>query len=138
MENHEDIAVVRSIKDNIAQVEIERTGSCEGCAVSGFCNSSNRTILHKIKTDIDLKVGDRVHVNIAPSLRILSSFVVFIIPIITMLFFYLISKYIFALNEDLSIMISMVGLLLSGLLIYYIDKKFANKLSFRLIKKLEK
>jgi len=137
MENHEDIAVVKSVKDNYAQVEIERTGSCKGCAVSGFCNSSDRTILHRIKTDKDLKIGDRVQVNIAPTLRILSSFVVFITPILSMLIFYLSSKYIFTLNEDLSIVISMVGLLLSGLLIYYIDKKFANKLSFTIIKKLE-
>ena len=138
MENHEDIAVVRSIKDNFAQVEIERTGSCKGCAVSGFCNSNDRKILHRIKTDKDLKIGDKVQVNIAPSVRILSSFVVFIIPILTMLIFYLFSKYILVLSEDLSIVISMVGLLLSGLFIYYIDKKFANKLSFTIIKKLEK
>lgn len=138
MENHEDIAIVRSIQDNIAQVEIERTGSCKGCAVSGFCNSDKKVILHKIKIDQKLKIGDKVQVNIAPSLRILSSFVVFIIPILTMLSFYLISKYILTLNENLSIVTSMVGLLFSGFLIYYIDKKFANKLSFTIIKKLEK
>lgn len=136
MDNHEDIAVVRKIEENIVQVEIERTGSCEGCAVSGICNSNNKIILHKIKTDLKLKIGDKVQVNIAPSLRVFSSFVVFIIPIITMLSFYLISKYLFKLNEDLSIIISLLGLLLSGLFIYLIDKKFANKLSFKITKKL--
>jgi len=136
MDNHEDIAVVRKIEENIVQVEIERTGSCEGCAVSGICNSNNKIILHKIKTDLKLKIGDKVQVNIAPSLRVFSSFVVFIIPIITMVSFYLISKYLFKLNEDLSIIISLLGLLLSGLFIYLIDKKFANKLSFKITKKL--
>jgi len=136
MDNHEDIAVVRKIEENIVQVEIERTGSCEGCAASGICNSNNKIILHKIKTDLKLKIGDKVQVNIAPSLRVFSSFVVFIIPIITMLSFYLISKYLFKLNEDLSIIISLLGLLLSGLFIYLIDKKFANKLSFKITKKL--
>lgn len=136
MDNHEDIAIVRKIEENIVQVEIERTGSCEGCAVSGICNSNNKIILHKIKTDLKLKIGDKVQVNIAPSLRIFSSFVVFIIPIITMLSFYLISKYLFKLSEDLSIVFSLLGLLLSGLFIYFIDKKFANKLSFKITKKL--
>jgi len=136
MDNHEDIAVVRKIEENIVQVEIERTGSCDGCAVSGICNSNNKIILHKIKTDLKLKIGDKVQVNIAPSLRVFSSFVVFIIPIITMLSFYLISKYLFKLNEDLSIVFSLLGLLLSGLFIYLIDKKFANKLSFKITKKL--
>ncbi len=136
MDNHEDIAIVRKIEENIVQVEIERTGSCEGCAVSGICNSNNKIILHKIKTDLKLKIGDKVQVNIAPSLRVFSSFVVFIIPIITMLSFYLISKYLFKLNEDLSIVFSLLGLLLSGLFIYFIDKKFANKLSFKVTKKL--
>ena len=136
MNNHEDIAIVRKIEENIVQVEIERTGSCEGCAVSGICNSNDKTIIHKIKTDLKLKIGDRVQVNIAPSLRVFSSFVVFIIPILTMLSFYLISKYLFTFNEDLSIVISMFGLLLSGLFIYIIDKKFANKLNFKITKKL--
>ncbi|MDA3813574.1 MAG: SoxR reducing system RseC family protein [Candidatus Cloacimonetes bacterium] len=136
MDNHEDIAVVRKIEANIVQVEIERTGSCEGCAVSGICNSNNKIILHKIKTDLKLMIGDKVQVNIAPSLRVFSSFVVFIFPIITMVSFYLISKYLFILNEDLSIVISLLSLLLSGLFIYLIDKKFENKLSFTITKKL--
>jgi positive regulator of sigma E activity len=136
MDNHEDIAVVRKTEGNFVHVEVERTGSCEGCAVSGICNVNDKIILHKIKTDLKLKIGDRVQVNIAPSLRIFSSFVVFIIPILTMLSFYLISKYLFNLNEDLSIVISMFGLLLSGLFIYIIDKIFANKLSFKITKKL--
>jgi len=69
-------------------------------------------------------------------LRIFSSFVVFIFPILLMLSFYLISKYLFILNEDLSIVISLFGLLISGLFIYLIDKKFENKLSFKVTKKL--
>lgn len=136
MDNHEDIAVVRKTEGNFVYAEVERTGSCEGCAISGICNANDKTILHKIKTDLHLEIGDRVQVNIAPSLRVFSSFVVFIIPILTMLSFYLISKYLFTLNENLSIVISMFGLLLSGLFIYIIDKIYANKLSFKITKKL--
>ncbi len=136
MENHEDIAVVRKTEKDFVHVEVERTGSCEGCAVSGICNSDDKIIMHKIKTELQLKIGDRVRVNIETSLRIFSSFVVFIIPILTMLSFYLISKYLFNLNEDLSIIISMFGLLLSGLFIYIIDKIFAKKLNFKITKKL--
>ncbi len=136
MENHEDIAVVRKVENNFVHVEVERTVSCKGCAVSGICNANDKTILHKIKTDLKLKIGDRIQINIEPSLRIFSSFVVFIIPILTMLVFYLTSKYLFTLNEDISIVISLFGLLLSGLFIYIIDKIFANKLSFKIIKKL--
>lgn len=136
MDNHEDIAVVRKTEGNFVYVEVESTGSCEGCAVSGICNANDKTILHKIKTDLNLIIGDRIQVNIAPSLRIFSSFVVFIIPILTMLSFYLISKYLFTFSEDISIVISMFGLLLSGIFIYVIDKIFANKLSFKITKKL--
>ncbi len=136
MENHEDIAVVRKTEKNFVQVEVERTGSCKGCAVSGICNADDKIIMHKIKTDMNLEIGDRVQVNIEPSLRVFSSFVVFIIPILTMLSFYMIGKYLFMLNEDLSIVFSMLGLLLSGLFIYIIDKIFANKLNFKITKKL--
>ncbi len=136
MDNHENIAVVRKIEGSFVHLEVERTGSCEGCAVSGICNANDKTILHKIKTDLNLEIGDRVQVNIAPSLRVFSSFIVFIIPILTMLSFYLISKYLFVFSEDISIVISMFGLLLSGFFIYVIDKIFANKLSFNITKKL--
>ena len=136
MDNHEDIAIVRKVDGNLVHVEVERTGSCDACAVSGICNSNEKTILHKIRTDQQLIVGDRVNVDIAPSLRIFSSFVVFIFPILLMLSFYLISKYLFILNEDISIVISLFGLLISGLFIYLIDKKFENKLSFKVTKKL--
>jgi len=136
MDNHEDIAVVRKIEGNIVHVVVERTGSCDGCAVNGICNVNDKIILHKIKTALLLKIGDRVQINIAPSLRIFSSFVLFIIPVLAMLSFYLISKYLFTFNEDLSIVVSMFGLLLSGLFIYFIDKIFANKLSFEITKKL--
>jgi len=136
MDNHEDIAIVRKIEENFVHVEVERSGSCDGCAVSGICNSNERIILHKIKTELKLTIGDKVKVDIAPSLRIFSSFIVFIFPIITMLLFYVISKYVLIFSEDLSIVISLFGLLLSGLFIYLIDKKFENRLSFKIIKKL--
>ena len=69
MVNHEDIAVVRKTEGSFIHVEVERTGSCEGCAVSGICNTNDKTILHKIKTDLKLEIGNRVQVNIAPSDR---------------------------------------------------------------------
>lgn len=136
MENHEDIAVVKKIENDYVYVEVERTGSCEGCAVSGICNSNDKLILHKIKTDLQLKINDRVQVDIAPSLRVLSSFIVFIFPILTMLAFYLLSKFVFSFGEDASIIISLFGLLLSGLVIYLVDKKFENKLSFKILNKV--
>ncbi len=82
MDNHEDIAVVRKTEGNYVHVEVERTDSCEGCAVSGICNTNDKIILHKIKTDLKLEIGNRVQVNIAPSLRVCYSLVVFIIPIL--------------------------------------------------------
>ena len=121
---------------NFVHVEVEKSGSCDGCAVSGICNSNERIILHKIKTELKFSIGNKVKVDIAPSLRIFSSFIVFIFPIITMLLFYVISKYVLIFSEDLSIVISLFGLLLSGLFIYLIDKKYESKLSFKIIKKL--
>ncbi|MDP8269383.1 MAG: SoxR reducing system RseC family protein [Candidatus Tenebribacter davisii] len=132
----EDIAIVRKVEDNLVYVEIERSGSCEGCAVHGICNLNDKTIIHKIKTDRDLKVGDRIEIHIKPSLKIFSSFVVFIVPVLFMLCFYVMGKFLFKLSEDLSIVVSMLGLLLSGLIIYLIDKLYANKLNFKIIKKI--
>ncbi len=137
MENIEDTAIVKEIHKDHILIEMMKTASCDNCGLRMLCHGNNKNIFHRIKTNMKLNVGDTVLVAVSPGIKILSSFIVFIFPILNMIFFYLIGKFIFNLNENFSILSSFLGLLLSGIIIYFFDKKYGNKIKFEILKKVE-
>ena len=137
MENPFEIATVKAITDNHIFVEMEQSSSCESCAMGGICHTNGKSVTHKIKTDLEVEISDKLQVEVSPKLRVLSSFIIFIFPIFTMIIFYLTAKFGLNFKEDFAIVISLFGLLFSGLVIYFIDKKYADKLELKIIKILE-
>ncbi len=134
--DREDLGRVKEIDGKFAIVEMIKSGSCDSCAIHGFCGAGNKAVHHRIKTDIKLQAGDTVQVFIAPELKILSSFILFILPIIVMIGFYFLGKQ-FLNSEGKVIITSFIGLLLSGLAIFIIDKKFAaKKIKFEILEKV--
>ncbi len=136
MEHAEDIAVVKKVEKDKVTVEIEAGGGCKSCAMQSICGGDDKTIRHTIKTDMDLSVDDKVRLYISPGVKILSSFIIFIIPILAMILFYLIGNYLLSFKEEFAIVFSFVGLLVSGIFIYLIDKKFAKKVHIEIVEKL--
>ncbi len=137
MDLHEDIAVVKEIKDNFVFIEIIKTGACDNCALRGICHANERKNIHKIRNKLKLNVGDMVRVHISPGVRIFSSFLIFIFPIICMIIFYIISKFVIRLTENFSILLSFIGLLLSGIIIHSVDKKYANSINFEIVERVK-
>ncbi|MDO9577802.1 MAG: SoxR reducing system RseC family protein [Candidatus Cloacimonadales bacterium] len=137
-QNIEDSAIIREIEAGFVLVEMVKSGSCSSCGMSGFCHGQDKAIAHKIKTDQIFEIGDLVKVNLAPGLRVKSSLLVFLFPILAMLFFFSLARYILILSEPLSILISFIGLILSGIAIYFIDKKMADNISFEIVERIEK
>jgi positive regulator of sigma E activity len=133
----EDIGIVTNIKNRIATVEIQKGGGCKSCSVSGICGGNDKTVTHKIQTELELQVGDKVRLFVSSGVKLFSSFIVFIFPILTMIIFYLLGKYILSFSENISILFSVTGILISGILIYIIDKKYANKLHFEIEEKID-
>ncbi len=129
----EDIAIVKKIEKDHIIVEMIRTDACKNCALNGMCQSNEKAVMHRIHTEKKFQEGDRIKVHIAPKLRILSSFLLFIFPILTMILFYLLGKFVLAASETFSILISLFGVLCSGVIIYFIDKKFTNKLNLEIM-----
>ena len=139
MENqHEDLAVVKEMKDGFVYIEMQTSGSCDKCAMHGVCHGMDKKLQHKIKTDMELSEGDFIRVHVSASMRIFSSFIIFIFPILSMLLFYGLGKYLFRFSENFSILFSFTGLMLSGITIYFIDKKYTEKIKFEIIEKVEK
>ena len=139
MENqHEDLAVVKEIKDGFIFIEMQTSESCNKCAMHGVCQGMDKKLQHKIKTDMELSEGDFIRVQVSASMRVFSSFIIFIFPILSMLLFYGLGKYLFRFSENFSILLSFAGLVLSGITIYFIDKKYTEKIIFKIIEKVKK
>ena len=136
MEVQEDIAVVKSVKDKTVTIQIKKTDSCKSCSMKGICGTSSRPVEQKIQTDLELKVGDLVKVYLSPGVKIFSSFIVFIFPILLMILFYFLGKILLD-SENLAILFSFIGLLSSGIIIYFIDKKYAKKIHFEIVEKVD-
>jgi positive regulator of sigma E activity len=139
MENqHEDLAVVKEIKDGFVFIEMQTSGSCDKCAMHGICQGMDKKLQHKMRTDMELSEGDLIRVQVSASMMVFSSFIIFIFPILSMLLFYGLGKYLFRFSENFSILFSFAGLILSGITIYFIDKKYTEKIIFKIIEKVEK
>ena len=135
-QNLEDAAIVREIGKGCIKVEMIRSGSCSSCGLSGFCHGQEKTITHKIFTESIYAVGDMVKVDISPGVRIKSSLLVFLFPILAMILFFSLARYVLFLSEPISILISFAGLILSGIIIYFIDKKIASEINFEIIERM--
>lgn len=136
MEIIEDIAIVAEVQEHKVLVKLPESDSCASCAVHGICQVGDNTSSHWIETDLPLQVGDKVKIFISPALKIMSSFIVFLLPVIMMILVYLIIKYLLGASENFSILGSVLSLGLSGLIIYAIDKKWSKKLRFEIIERI--
>jgi positive regulator of sigma E activity len=137
IEELEDIAVVRAVQGTTVTVEMMKTGACDSCAMSGVCVGHDKTVQHTIQTDRQLAVGDTVRVSVSPGMRIFSSVIIFLFPILCMILFYLVSRYVVHTSENLAILLSFVGLLLSGLVVYGVDKKCASRIRIEIVEKVQ-
>ena len=136
MEYQEDKAIVTEFKKGFAKLEIIRGGACKSCSLSNLCAVNNSKVSIKVKTDLNLKIGDTVKIFVSPGTKLLSSFLIFIFPIISMIIFYFLGKSLFGFQENISILLSFVGLAVSGVMIYCFDKIYAKKINYKIIAKL--
>ncbi len=103
-------------------VFIERLhlSGCKSCSMHGLCGAKENPKL-KFKDNQGLKVGDIVEIKMNPNFRIFTSFLVFIFPIIMLFIFLLFGLYI-GLPEKKAIILGFLGLLISAIIIWFIDK----------------
>ena len=133
MEYVEDRAKIISVNKNKVTFEMINNGSCKSCGMQGICGTKNNPILHTTYSDLDLKKDDIVKVHLSSGVKILSAFILFLFPILSMILFYALAKYAFLWKEDFAILFSVFGLILSGVFIFIFDKKFSKKVHFEII-----
>ncbi len=81
--------VVEEIKNGKAIVKVERDAACKHCSARGTCGvsfGSNREIFIEVENTLNAKVGDRVELSVPSGSLVKMAFLVYILPIFSLLF----------------------------------------------------
>ena len=125
-----DTGIVVNIQDDFAFVEVEKGEICNTCKLRYLCPQAggvDEITTFKIKNILNAKKGDKISFVIEPKIRILSSFLVYVIPITLLISSYCISKHCLHLSENLSILIAILSVVLCFFILKFIDRIFSKK-----------
>ncbi len=140
----EDVATV--IKEDGENVVIEsiRKSSCSSCGAGSACGTNVLATLFDqtsqnpqltLKNTIGAKVGDKVIVGIDEKIVIKSSFFVYIVPVLSMIFFaaigLVVGEYVGMDKDSASSIFGLVGLFLGFAWLYYFSKKLATEKQYK-------
>jgi len=123
-----DVGTVVDIQNGFAVVEYSRTDACNTCKLKAFCfQKSGDVNTLTMKNELNVKKGDKIQFEISAQIRILSSFLVFILPIIFMIGSYFLCKSAVGLSENISIIISLVSIVAAFIVVKIIDGQIKKK-----------
>ena len=121
--------IVEKIEQNLAIVKIYKNGSCEDCTLCESGGRPNERVL-QVKNSGKVNVGDMVEVKIPSQTIIKTSVMIFILPIVALIFGYLGGSYIGSKlgfdNGIFSILVGIFFILLSLTSIRLFDRKMAK------------
>ena len=126
----EDSGKVIQINGKRVKVELERGGGCKSCQLRGMCFAKNSPAIFDLETDLILEEGDRVSLEISPGGRVLSSVLIFLMPVLLLFAGYLIASRFF--GELPSIGFGFLGLVLSFAIVRWVDRNYGHKLKVRI------
>ncbi len=130
----EDVGTVVAVSGGKVEVELVRGGGCQHCSARGMCFAKNTPAVFHLTTDLDLKIGDRVQLDIAPGSRVLSAVLIFAVPLIFLFLGYIVAnRYLVELP---SIGVAFAATALSFILIRALDKKIGGKLQVGIGRKI--
>ncbi|SRR6056297_1113996 len=116
-------ACINKILDDKVILTIYDEEKCESC---GLCGGEQHVSLKKEYFPPDIQTGDFVEIDFKLN-KTFTSFLIFFLPLISMIFGYIIFNSVFLLGENISILGSVAGLILSAAVIKIFDIKIKNK-----------
>lgn len=134
LEHNEDVGTVTDIQGEKVKVALIRGSGCKSCSLNGFCFSKNTAAEFILDTQIPLQVGDRVQLEISAASRILSSLLIFLLPVLLLFGGYGIGTIFW--GELLAILTGFIFFALSFFIISMVDKRFGKKLLVRIVAKV--
>ncbi len=140
MEFTQEEAVVNEVKDGFAYLAADNANckSCSsqsGCSSFSFFSNSPKRVL-KVSNTMSLEQGDRVMVELKVEKLVLGTFMVFILPLVSLLLFSGFGKLF--LGEGSSILFGIAGFSLSLLIIKYVmsKKDISDQFEPKILKKI--
>ncbi len=125
-----DIGIVTAVNGRKVTVELERGGGCKSCAMQGMCFSKGKPAVFELETDLILVPGDRVTIEVSPRTRIISSLLIFLMPVVFLFIGYMVAAKF--LTELASIGIGFLAMAGSFMIVRIVDKRMGNHLDIRL------
>jgi len=123
-----DVGTVVDIQSGLAIVEYSRSDACDTCKLKAFCFQKGGDVTKlTMKNNLNVKKGDIIQFEISPQMRILSSFLVFILPIIFMIGSYFLCKSAIGLSENISIVVSLISIAVAFIFVKFIDGQIKKK-----------
>jgi positive regulator of sigma E activity len=126
----EDIGIVTSVNGKWITVEIAKGGGCKTCGMKGICGINNRPVKLRFETDGQYTAGDKVIVSVTAGIRLLSSLIIFGIPLLAMFGFFLIGRSFT--GEPGAVLLAFTGLVLAFLVVRILDRHIGKQVNFRL------
>jgi positive regulator of sigma E activity len=77
----EEIGIVIKVEDVTAKVAVQKRGTCEGCAASGVCETSEGGMEIEALNKAQAKVGQTVKVSMKPQAYLKGAIFVYIHPV---------------------------------------------------------
>lgn len=137
MDEHQqqtDVGTVVAVNGERVSVEVQRSAGCGSCAMRGLCFGRNTPARFEIESELELHLGDKVELDIAPGGRVLSALAVFGLPLV-----FLFAAYFLAaiwLEEPATIGVAFAATVLSFLIIRLIDRGLGGRLRVRIARRL--
>lgn len=127
----QEIGKIVNIIDGKVIVQIESGEQCKLCGSAHACMTLTQTTrqIEIPYNNENVKIGDRVAIGFKPQTRLLSSFLVFLMPIIFLVAGYFVGDRLFQ-RENMAILFSFLGLAFSFLMLRFLNKFFSRSTNF--------
>lgn len=79
----EEIGIVTKVEDVTAKVAVQKRGTCEGCAASGVCETTDGGMEIEALNQVQAKVGQTVRVSMKPQAYLKGAIFVYGIPLVS-------------------------------------------------------
>ena len=118
---------------NGTDIHIERTniGACKSCSIGSFCGMKDKSEI-VVQSSDKFEIGEQVELAILPSVRVWSALLVFILPIVFLVVFYIVGFYVFNMVEGLAIILGLIGSVIAFLIIKQINNRYGMKFEIKI------
>lgn len=119
-----EIGTISNIdKKGYATIKFSRKMACEHCKMC-FKPKDENFVQIRVKNTLDAKTGEKVSVSMGTQVVLLSSFLVYIIPVVAVALTLILTQ---KLDEIISFLLAVVSLIISFAIISVIDKQIKTK-----------